>query len=337
MSPSSSAPHSLNRRGFLKISAACALAAGLSLPLMRQLTALGEFATLHETRFMIGTVLHLNLIAPDFETGRTVAQAVFAEIERLADIFDHRRAGTPLARLNAAGTLENAPAEFIQVLRQACHYGAVSQGAFDISIKPVLDAAAANQPITPELLNRVDFRQIEITPEHIWLRRPGMSLTLDGIAKGWIMDAAVGILRAHGYENALVEAGGDLMAAGLNGSAQPWKVGILHPRTFGKAQTIASLPVSKAGLATSGDYRNAFNADFSQNHIIDPRTGRSPLELSSATVLAPTCADADALSTALMVLGPRRGLELIEQLPDCAAMTVGKDLNIQKTPNFPAG
>jgi thiamine biosynthesis lipoprotein len=326
---------SMNRRGFLRISAACGLAAGLSLPLVRQLVAAGELAALHETRLLLGTLIHLNLIAPSSEQGQQASQAAFGEIQRLAGILDHRRADAALARLNAAGWLADAPAELVQVLGRAVHFGALSQGAFDVSVKPVLDARASGLPVGPALLERVDYRQIQIDGSRVSLGKPGMALTLDGIAKGWIIDATAGVLGRHGYENTLVEVGGDLMAGGLNGVGQPWRVGITHPRSTDPSQTIAVLQVTRAGLATSGDYRNSLSPDFFENHILDPRTGESPRELASATVIAPCCADADALSTTLMVLGAERGLALIAAIPGCAAMTVGKDLRIEQTKNFP--
>jgi FAD:protein FMN transferase len=335
--PSQVPTHRMNRRGFLKITAACGLAAGLSLPVLRQLAAIGELAELRETRFMIGTVIHLNLVAADQENGRRVMQAVFAEIERLAAIFDPRRAETPLARLNASAQLDNAPLELIQVLGKAIHYSSITEGAFDVTVKPLQDARTAGLPIGSQLLDLVDYRSLKIEGSRISLLKPGMGITLDGIAKGWIVDVAVALLGVQGYENALVEAGGDLVAAGLNGPAKPWKVGIAHPRAADGTQTIASIQVTKSGLATSGDYRNAISPDFVQNHIIDPHSGFSPAELASATVIAPTCADADALSTALMVLGTDRGLELIDRMDGFSALTVSKDLNVRRSLNFPRG
>jgi FAD:protein FMN transferase len=325
----------MTRRGFLRISAVCGLAAGLSLPVLRHLAEAGELAMTYETRLLLGTVIHLNLAAPDGAAARAAAQATFAEIERLAGILDHRRAETALGRLNSAGALADAPAELAQVLQRAVHFGALSGGAFDVTVKPVLDARAQGQPLSPALLERVDYRKIRVEAGQVRLGQAGIGVTLDGIAKGWIMDAAAAVLRQQGYAQILVEAGGDLVAGGQEGACQPWKVGISHPRASERGQTIAVVQVSGASLATSGDYRNTSRADFQEHHIIDPRSGESPLELASATVIAPCCADADALSTSLMVLGAKRGLALIESLEGYEAMVVGKDLRIQKTAHFP--
>jgi thiamine biosynthesis lipoprotein len=327
----------MNRRSFLRISAVCGLAAGLSLPIIRHLVAAGELASLHETRLLLGTVIHVNLVAPDTEMGQAVMQAAFGEIQRLAGILDHRQAETPLARLNAAGGLADAPDELVQVLRRAVHFGELSRGAFDVTVKPVLDARAGGLAIGPALLGLVDYRQIQIAGSQVGYQKAGMGVTLDGIAKGWIMDATAGVLRRHGYENSLVEAGGDLMAGGLNGAQQPWKVGITNPRSNDKSQTIAVVQVSGAGLATSGDYRNSLSADFQENHIIDPRSCESPVELCSATVMAPCCADADALSTSVMVLGAEQGMGLIEGLEGVEAMTVTKDMRVERSRGFPVG
>jgi thiamine biosynthesis lipoprotein len=154
-----------------------------------------------------------------------------------------------------------------------------------------------------------------------------MSITLDGIAKGYIVDAGVKILRGHGFENVLVEAGGDLLASGYKAAEVPWKIGIQSPRK-GRSGLMQILSVKNQGVATSGDYMQSYSPDFANHHIIDPRCGRSPREIASVTVIAPTATLADGLSTTLMVLGPEAGTRLMKHFPDCEAYLIGKDLKM---------
>jgi thiamine biosynthesis lipoprotein len=161
-----------------------------------------------------------------------------------------------------------------------------------------------------------------------------MGITLDGIAKGYIVDQAIALLKARGMARVLVEAGGDLSLHGLRQDGHPWRVGIHHPRALAGYYQV--LEQSNGAMATSGDYEAAFTADFRYHHIIDPRTGSSPASLSSATVLASNAASADALSTAAMVLGMTEGLELLERLAGVEALLIDKQVTSRATSGFPA-
>jgi len=217
------------------------------------------------------------------------------------------------------------------VLTQAIAYGGLTNGAFDVSIKPMLDVVR-NQKVAADYQPLVDYRHIQLEDNLITLE-PGMALTLDGIAKGAVVDGAVAALGTQGYANVLVEAGGDLVGNGRSVDNNPWHIGIQHPR---QAETImATLPISAQAVATSGDYMNTFTADFSRHHILDPRTGQSPLHIASVTVLAPNAATADALSTALLVMGPEAGLALVETITAVEALFITKEMQIQKTSGFP--
>lgn len=328
-SPASS---TLSRRSFLQVTAVAGsvLAAGGLLRLARRLRPV----TLDETRVLMGTFINLRLVTDDARNGRAALAATLAEMERLIALFDHRRADSPLARLNQQGQLSQPPAELVEVITHAVRYGDLTGGAFDISIKPLVDAYSAglHDPAAQAVL--VDYRQIGVSAEEIQLRRPGMALTLDGIAKGRVVDGASATLQAHGFTSILVEAGGDLMGLGTRAEGQPWQLGVQHPRQPGALLT--TLPVFMQAAATSGDYMHSFRQDHSAHHIIDPRRGMSPTELASVTVLAPSVMDADALSTALMVMGRAAGRRLLERLPHVEALFVTKALEFERTAGFPA-
>jgi thiamine biosynthesis lipoprotein len=159
-----------------------------------------------------------------------------------------------------------------------------------------------------------------------------MAVTLNGIAQGYAADAAMRVLRAHGIEHALVDAG-EFSARGTNAKRNAWSIGIQHPREREAFAALARL--ENRCLATSGDYETAFSEDFSQHHIVNPHTGRSPEELASVSVLAPDAMTADALSTALFVLGAERGQELLREFPATDALIITKNGRHIATRGFP--
>lgn len=152
-----------------------------------------------------------------------------------------------------------------------------------------------------------------------------MTITLDGIAKGCIVDAGVAELHKLGFGREFVEAGGDLMASGDKETEIPWKVGVQPPRRS-QAGLVASFLVNNEAVATSGNYMQYFGADMSRHHILHPRSGYSAPHLASSTVIAPSCAQADALATALMVIKPEDGLPLVDGIANIDALLIGKYL-----------
>ncbi len=319
----------LSRRQFLQITAAAATVLLASrLPWPKQPTPFNE------TRTLMGTVINLAVISADATAAQTAIAATFAEMERLIALFDHRQPQSALAVLNRTGQLTAPPAELVGLIERAHQYSDLTNGAFDVSVKPLVDAYEAGVSNAAAARHLVNYRDIQANAQAITLGQPGMALTLDGIAKGRVVDGATAVLQAHGFSHILVEAGGDLVGLGTHADGTPWRVGINHPRKA-ETQLLRVLPVSMQAVATSGDYRHRFSQNFDQHHIIDPRTGVSPAELASVTVLAPTATDADALSTAVMVLGYEAGLALVDSLPHVEALFITKTMEIRQTAGFP--
>jgi thiamine biosynthesis lipoprotein len=261
-----------------------------------------------------------------------------AELEHLLSRY---RPGSEVFRLNEAGRVEGASDALLDVLRLADRVSRLGDGAFDVSIQPVLDlyrqqlARTGTSPSPQEVeeaVARVDHRALRIAGRDVVLAQPGMRITLDGIGKGYVVDRGVAVLRQRGFADVFVEAGGDLVAAGRRVSGDPWRIGIRGPRPGIALQ--ARFQASDRAVATSGDYLQPFTGDYRQHHILDPRTGSSAPELASATVVAPDAATADALATLSMVLGPRKGRALLEDLPGCEGYLVAKDLEVTRTSGF---
>jgi thiamine biosynthesis lipoprotein len=163
--------------------------------------------------------------------------------------------------------------------------------------------------------------------------KPGVTATLDAVAKGYIVDEGIKILLEMDLTNAFVEAGGDLMAVGHRYDGKPWKIGIRNPRSD-DLKKMTTIEMSDRAIATSGDYMQYFTDDKKIHHIIDPRTGFSPVLTASSSVIAPTVAWADGLATAAMVLDPEQSIALIETLADCEGYLIDKDLNRYQTKGF---
>ncbi|MCX6078275.1 MAG: FAD:protein FMN transferase [Chloroflexi bacterium] len=322
----------LSRRDFLKISALTGAVVGLSATAAQKLLKLGYLNKVHDSQMLMGTIVNFEVVAESKDQAQAAIQATVDEMRHLISVFDYRLESSALGQLNSTGITRNPPHELVDMLRQALHFGTLSNGAFDVTVQPMLDASRENRPATPDIRALVDYRLLNVTNDEISLARPGMAVTADGIAKGWVVDGGVAILRQLGFEQVLVEAGGDMLAKSTQ-AGQVWKIGIAHPRN--KGEFAAIIGIQNQAVATSGDYMNYFSADHSAYHIIDPRTGHSPAELASATVIAPSVAEADALSTTMMVLGAQEGLALIERLPEMAALLISKDLQIYRSSKFP--
>lgn len=151
----------------------------------------------------------------------------------------------------------------------------------------------------------------------------GMSLTLDGIAKGYAVDRAIEELKSKGIESALVDAGGDIRTLGTRPRGEKWTVGLRNPEDA--SDSIMEFSLSGQAIATSGNYERYFDEDARVGHIMDPNTGRSVLISSSATVIAEDCVTADALATAVFVLGPENGTRLVNSLSNTESLIIGYD------------
>jgi len=326
----------INRRRFLQI---VAVAGGTA-----ALWKLGIFGPARQMQSarrslpIMGTVMNLTVHGPDRDACEEAVNRTIATMQGLESMLSRHMTDSELAQLNRTGRLENPSPELLEVLAAAGQLFDKSGGAFDVTILPVLrlyetaDGLPDRKVITLTE-SQVDWRHVTITPQAIRFTRPEMAISLDGIAKGYIVDQGTVTLRNLGFNDVYVEAGGDLMVSGLRDGHEPWRIGIRPPRT-GQSQAPLTLRVSDRAVATSGDYLQAFSPDLRYHHILDPHTGISPAELASCTVTAPNVTLADGLATAIMVLGPDAGRDLIEPMHECEAYMVGKDLTEYATSGF---
>jgi len=290
-------------------------------------------------RVLMGTHVRIAVISDDRDAAAEAADATLARMAALEARLSRYRPDSELSRLHATGRLDVASPALREVLQLAERVWRMGDGAFDVTVQPLLDlqrAAPGAAPPGPEALERavarVDQRAVRIEGGGVRLARPDTRITLDGIGKGYVVDRGVDVLRARGFRDVYVDAGGDGVAAGGKAGGAPWRIGIRHPRQGLSLQ--ARFDARDRAVATSGDYMQSFTPDRTRHHIVDPRTGVSAPELASSTVVAPDAATADALATLTLVLGARRGRALLEDLPGCEGYFVSKRLEVTRTSGF---
>lgn len=261
-----------------------------------------------------------------------VAPIVFAEVRRIEALASEWREASPLAQLNraAGGGARPVPRELFSLIARGVAIGKETGGAFDISWAAMrgvwrFEGAPSQPPKHADVVaarELVDYRRIELNEKKLTARLPlrGMALGLGGIAKGYALDRAASLLRQRKVSSFLLSAGGQVLA-GERGD-RPWRVGIRHPRGAKDAR-IATLEARNTSVATSGDYERYYVHEGRRyHHIIDPRTGYPTRGLQSVTVVCRHATRADALSTALMVMGLEEGRPFVEQLTGVEAVFV---------------
>ncbi|MFO0572224.1 MAG: FAD:protein FMN transferase [Polyangiaceae bacterium] len=285
----------------------------------------------------MGTEVHIIALTNPSADEKKVREAIgkaIDEIRRLEDVLTTWRA-SELSKLNEnSGQWVALGPDSLDVLQKSVWAGKTSSGTFDITFASMSDVwkfgdAAEAEPKLPDpktvlrLKKLVDYRKIELdVPGKRGRIGKGQRIDVGGIAKGYAVDAAVRVLRAHGVKDFLAQAGGDLFGAGRKPDGSPWVSGIRDPR--GPTDSFfATIELENHAFSTAGDYARSFVKDGKRyHHIIDPRTGYPATACRSVTVWAGDAFTADAVDDAVFILGPKSGLELVESLPDVGAVIV---------------
>ena len=325
----------LNRRSFLKLSGLLGLGLASTgiLPVSAEAVKFNRKTyKVSKTRLEMGTFVSMTLIHSSRDKAEEAMGQAFQEIERLTRSMNRFDEATAIAQLNSDGFLQDAPPEVFEVIARAMDYYRLTHQAFDISVKPVVDlfrenfARGSSRPPggieLRQALDRVGSDMIELKGRSIRFRKPGMGITLDGIAKGYIVDSASKILTRHRIKNYLINAGGDIRAMGCRNDKKAWSVAIQDPKKEKQYPDVIRL--TDAAIATSGNYEVYFDREKMFHHIVDPRTGLSPRLNSSVSVTAHTAMDADALSTSVFVMKPTNANRFINSLPGCECLLIAR-------------
>ncbi len=303
------------------------LAAGTGFSLLRPEPPPAE---LHMSGRTMGTTYNLKYRPtpniPSLKAIQVEVDALLDEINHTMSTYDQE---SELSRFNRLRTTDWVPASasLRDVLKAALEVGAQSEGAFDITVGPLVNLWGFGPDVHPDRIpldrdiaaarmrSGLDKITLSETQPAIRKLRPDVFLDLSGIAKGYGVDRVAELMTAHGIEHYMVEIGGEIRVRGLRERDTPWRIAIEKPLS-GERSVHTMLALSDIALATSGNYRNFFEiAGRRYSHTIDPTTGW-PVDnhLVSVTVLAETSMRADAWATAFQVLGPERGMAIAERL-----------------------
>ncbi|MCL7415480.1 MAG: FAD:protein FMN transferase [ANME-2 cluster archaeon] len=294
-----------------------------------------------QSRQMMGTIVTIEIISTSTDA-QTAIDRSFNEIDRIEGLMSTYDRNSEISVLNTEEHVDNASDDFIYVIEQSIYYGSISGGAFDISIKPILDLwkskiSAGEFPSGQDInetLHLVNYSNISVNNSTVSFKTEGMSITMDGIAKGYAVDQAIRSLKNSGYESGFVNAGGDGMYFGTKPDGSKWRVGLRNPDN--KSDSVVVMEISDMAVATSGNYERYFNESARLSHISDPRTGYSSEGLMSVTVIAGSAMEADALATAVFVLGPGSGLDLIENTENTECFLITAEKQIMTSSGFDA-
>jgi thiamine biosynthesis lipoprotein len=280
----------------------------------------------------MGTQAYVEVWAADERQAQQAFAKVEAEFSRVNALMSPWVEQSELSLLNreAAKQPVTVSSEMYQLLKRAAAVSELSQGAFDVTFASVgfqFDYRAHKKPDAKTLASQkqwINYRFVELLPNNqVRYAKSGVKIDLGGIAKGYTVERSVQILANMGIRHALVSAGGDTRLLG-DKLGKPWLVAIKHPRQ--EDRYAAQLPLVNTAISTSGDYERYFiEGGRRYHHILDPKTGESPGELMSVSVIGADATQTDALSTTLFVLGLERGMALIEQIPGYEAVFINKD------------
>jgi thiamine biosynthesis lipoprotein len=286
----------------------------------------------HET---MGTEVKVSVWTRDESGARLAADRVFAEFDRLDALMSVWKDGSDVQRLNAAAGTHAVPVspEVIETLETARQVSEWTEGAFDVTFGALsglwkFDTQDKDEriPDRGEVVKRlplVNFRDLVVDKGAgtAFLKREGMRVNLGGIGKGYAVDRGVAVLGRSGVRDFIIQAGGDMYVAGRRGD-RPWRVGIRDPR--GPAdRSFAALDLTDGTFSTSGDYERFFMKDGRRyHHILDLSRGEPATASRSVTLVTDRAVIADALAKGVFVLGPEKGMALVERLPNVDAVVV---------------
>ena len=286
----------------------------------------------------MGTEIILSAWTADQRKAERAFAAGYDEVRRIEILMtDWERPGEPesdVVRINKAAGKQavRVSAETFEVIQKSLEMSRKSGGAFDITFAAMKGLWRFDEdldkklPPADEIARRrklIGWRDVVVDAKArtVKLRRPGMRLGLGGIAKGYAVDRCAAVLRGEGLADFMVQAGGDLYVAGSKGPTN-WMVGVRDPRG-GPRDIIARMQIKDHAFSTAGDYERAFVLDGKRyHHIIDPATGYPATASREVTIFAPTAFLADALDDAVFILGPKKGMALVDSFPDCSTVIV---------------
>lgn len=299
-------------------------------------TACSQAKPLKESRFLLDTLVEITIYD---KNSQDVMSELFDKIQAFENKFSKYAEDSEISQINNnAGTYVNVSEDTFELIEQSLYFSEISDGLFDISIGPLVDLWGINQenprvPTQREIdlaKEKIGYRNISLNRENMSVSvAEGMSLDTGAIAKGFITDRLVSVLRERKIESALLNLGGNLYLYGTKPDGSDWTIGIRDP--FGlQGDYMATVSLKDTSIVTSGIYERYFEADGKRyHHILNPKTGYpEDNELASVSIISPSSTMCDGLSTTCFLLGLGKGMELIESLENAEAIMITRDKKV---------
>lgn len=272
---------------------------------------------------------------------RAAFDAALAEIKRIEALMTTWRPDSEVSKVNSAAgkSAIKVGDETLKIIKESIHTSEISEGTFDITFHSLhglwkfdedLDPHPPSDKDVKARLPFVNYRNIKVDDANktVMITNPKTQISLGGIAKGYAVDMAVKVLEERGLTSFFVQAGGDLFARGKKPDGTDWQAGIRDPRGP-DGKWFAKVPLSDHAFSTAGDYERSYIVNGKRyHHIIDPRTGQPATACRSVTIWAPTALLADEIDDAVFILGPEKGLKLVESIDGVAAVIVDSKNNV---------
>lgn len=298
-----------------------------------------NFKFLEKKEFLLDTIFEIKI--EDVKNGEEILNEAFEIVKNLENKLSIFKENSEISQLNKYKKYKLSR-EAIEVIKKSKYISEITEGAFDITCKPIIDLykkkSKENKFPTgkeiEEVLKRVNWKKIEFKDDYVILP-DGFEIDLGGIAKGYIVDKVTEFLKSKGIKNGLINGGGDIYCWGLNKEKKRWKIGIENP--FEEGEIIGVFEITERGIATSGNYKRYLKIKNKKvGHIVNPKTGKPVEEIPvSVTVIAPDCTTADGFATGIFVLGIERGLKIANKSGNIDCLIIDKDKRIYKSSNFP--
>ncbi|MFD2249460.1 thiamine biosynthesis lipoprotein [Pseudochelatococcus lubricantis] len=275
----------------------------------------------------LGAPAQLILHHEDEDTARRLVGRIVAEAARLEAIFSLYRDASALSELNRTGVLAAPPGELVALLRQCRDFHAVSGGAFDPTVQPLWrlysrhfammrsDPGGPSAAALAAARTLVGFEMVRFNRDRVAFARPGVAMTLNGIAQGFVTDRAVDMMKQAGMTSSLVDMG-EIRAVGSRADGAPWRVGLART---GDTAPDKIIELTEAAVATSSAAGFHFDTSGRFSHLLDPRSGAAAARYARMSVIAPDATTADALSTAFSLMEPDAVRAITATRPGIAA------------------
>jgi len=307
------------------------------------LTGCGQDSSVKETMILMDTFCEISCYGGSKDQAIAAIDAAFKEMERIERVFSKFDENSEVSKINRLAGSEKVKVseEVFKLTEESIYYSSISEGAFDITVAPLMEIwgfvrkhkIIPDKDVVADVLKYVGYKNIELNREELSIRflNKGVKVDFGGIAKGYAVDKAKDVLASKGIKNSLVNLGGNIFALGSAPGRKTWRIGVQDSRNKGKL--LQSFELTDRAISTSGNYERFFEIGGKRYpHIINPLTGEPCQGIISVTVTSDSAEKADALSTAIFVMGEEKGLGLAKSIKGIEVLMFKEDGKIISYP-----